>query len=243
MPMKDRYHAQIEAYRKSVENYSFFAICMLRDAFDAFSSIDRDLACEIAGGMEVHCIKDTIQEGSPMMHQEILVPRKVYLRLRREQLEEEGLKLIALHQPVASDLRTIACCMNLISSAERIGRYGKDICHSTYKLPEGKHISGMVRLPEMASRAISMLEDALRAFQTQDINLLDGFSDRDDVIDQMRYSIYEDCIRIMEDDPATIPFCATYLLIDRYLERCADHACKAAEKIHYMVTGERIEIK
>lgn len=137
MPMKDRYHAQIEAYRKSVENYSFFTICMLRDAFDAFSSIDRDLACEIAGGMEVHCIKDTIQEGGPMMHQEILVPRKVYLRLRREQLEEEGLKLIALHQPVASDLRTIACCMNLISSAERIGRYGKDICHSTYKLPEG----------------------------------------------------------------------------------------------------------
>lgn len=237
--MKDHYHRELEAYQVSVGDYSRFAISMLRDAFDAFSSLDRELACEIAGGLENVCI----QTGEPEMHQDMRVPRKVFLSLRSDQLEEQGLKLIALHQPVASDLRTISCCMNLISSAERIGRYGKDICHCTYKLPEGIHIRGMVRLPEMAEGALSMLEDALHAFDTRDLSILEGFSRRDDVIDELRYMIYEDCITIMEEDPRTIPYCATYLLVDRYLERCADHACKTAEKIHYMVTGERVDIK
>ena len=241
--MKDHFHSELEKYQRSVENYSIFAINMLRDSFDAFRSLDREQACEIAGGMESHCISCGTSDGQPEMHQQIMVPRKVFLGLKSDQLEEEGLTLIALNQPVATDLRTISCCMNLISSSERIGRYGKDICHCTYKLPEGIHVKDMVGLPKMAALSISMLEDAITAFRTHDLEMIRGFSERDDVIDQMRYSIYEDCIGIMEEDPGTIPYCATYLLIDRYLERCADHACKTAEKIHYMVTGERVDIR
>lgn len=241
--MQDHFHRELELYQRSVENYAIFALNMLRDSFDAFSSLDRKQACEIAGGMENHCIQCYSSDGQPEMHQQITVPRKVYLSLKSDQLEEEGLRLIALNQPVALDLRIISCCMNLITSAERIGRYGKDICHSTYKLPDGVHIKNMVGLPEMAELSISMLEDAITAFRTHDLESIRGFSERDDCVDQMRYIIYEDCIRIMEEDPVTIPYCATYLLIDRYLERCADHACKTAEKIHYMITGERVDIR
>ncbi|MCP1661745.1 MULTISPECIES: phosphate uptake regulator PhoU [Methanocalculus] len=241
--MKDHYHQELLSFKQAVEQYSIFAQTMLRDSFDAFTRLDREQACEIAGGMEKYCIITDAPDGSPAMHQELEVPRKLFLRLRSDQLEEMGLRLLALHQPVAKDLRTIACCMNLVSSAERIGRYGKDICHCIYKLPPGEHVRDMAGLREMATRSLSMLDDALRAFETGEISLLEGFSDRDDIIDQMRYTIYEDCIRIMEEEPETIRFCTNYLLIARYLERCADHACKAAEKIHYMVSGERVDIR
>ena len=216
--MKDHYHTELEAYRGSVESYSLFALTMLRNSFDAFLALDRKRACEIALGKE-------------------------YLSIKADQLEEQGLQFIALHQPVASDLRTISCCMNLITSAERIGRYGKDICHCTYKLTDTPHIEGMMGLDGMAKLTLSMLEDVLTAFQRQDLSIIRGFSERDDQVDRMRYLIYEDCIRVMENDPTYIPVCATYLLVDRYLERCADHACKTAEKVHYMVTGEHVDIR
>jgi len=88
-----------------------------------------------------------------------------------------------------------------------------------------------------------MIDDALKAFETEDISLIKDFEERDDTLDALRWSIFRECITYMMENPSTITGCAHYMMIARYLERCGDHACKIAEKVHYMVTGEHIEIK
>jgi len=160
-----------------------------------------------------------------------------------EKIEHEALQLIALHQPVAKDMRTIACILKMITYLTRIGRYGKDIAQVTKELADKPHIAKLVEIPYMADLVCKMIDDALKAFETEDVSLLEDFSERDDSIDALRYSIFRECITYMMENPANIRRCAHYVMVARYLERCADHACKMAEKIYYMVTGERKEIK
>ena len=90
---------------------------------------------------------------------------------------------------------------------------------------------------------LEMVEDALKAFETGDLKLVEGFSEKDDSLDSMRWSIFRECVTYMIEDPKNITQCAHYIMIAKYLERVADHACKMSEKIHYMITGEHIEVK
>jgi len=160
-----------------------------------------------------------------------------------EKTEEKALKLIALYQPMAKDMRTIACCLKMITYLTRIGRYGKDIANVTLEIKSKKHLAKMVSIPFMSNQVLEMIQDTLIAYKKEDISLISNLSERDDDIDSLRYSIFRECLTYMMEDTKNITRGAHYLMIARYLERCGDHACKMAEKIHYMVTGERIEIK
>jgi phosphate transport system protein len=88
-----------------------------------------------------------------------------------------------------------------------------------------------------------MINDALTAFSTNNLDLIKNFTERDNDVDALRYSIFRECISYMIEDPKNITICTHYILVARYLERCGDHACDMAEEIHYMVTGKRIELK
>jgi phosphate transport system protein len=98
-------------------------------------------------------------------------------------------------------------------------------------------------IPHMADLVIDMVDDAIAAYESDNLNPTEGFSARDDTVDALRHSIFREGISYMMEDPKNIPRCTHYIMIARYLERCADHACKIAENVHYMETGERIEIK
>jgi phosphate transport system protein len=161
-------------------------------------------------------------------------------------LEEEMYRLIALYQPVARDMRMIACSLRVVSSCERIGRYGKDIANvviSTAPDPRFRDLLPALSLPLMADEVIDMITDSLKAYETEDISLIANHSERDDRVDALRHTIFRDGITYMMEDPRTITRCTNYLMVARYLERCGDHACKIAEKVHYMVTGEQVEIR
>ena len=148
-----------------------------------------------------------------------------------------------LHQPVASDLRTIACVLKMETYLNRVGRYGKDIAAVAVELGQRPSLGKLVSLPYMTDVAAGMVENALKAFDSGDLKLLEGFPEKDDELDSMRWSIFRECVTYMMEYPKNITISAHYIMIARYLERVADHACKMAEKIHYMVTGEHIEIK
>jgi len=94
----------------------------------------------------------------------------------------------------------------------------------------------------MADLVIDMVDDAVKAYENDDLSLIEDFSARDDTIDALRHSIFREGITYMMEDPKNISRCTHYIMAARYLERCADHACKIAENVHYMHTGERIEI-
>jgi phosphate transport system protein len=173
---------------------------------------------------------------------EWVISKKKEIRIIDSKIEERALHLAALYLPMAKDMRTIASILKMITYLTRIGRYGKDIAKSAVELSEKPHISKLVSIPYMAEIVCGMIDNALEAFKTEDLSLLEDFAERDDTVDALRHSIFRECISYMTEDPRTITQCTYYIMIARYLERCADHACKIAEKIHYMVTGEHVEI-
>jgi phosphate transport system protein len=216
--MSDRFHAELERMKENSLTMGYLAEDMLRKSVLALEKRDTDL---------VEWIKS----------------QKKDLGTQNDRIEEEIYSIIALYQPVAKDMRTVACSLRMISASERIGRYGKDIANIVAAIADQPPIGRLVGIPHMADLVLDMIDDALKAYEKEDLSLIQDHSERDDVIDALRHSIFRECITYMMEDPKTITRCTNYVMIARYLERCGDHSCKMAEKIHYMVTGERVEIK
>jgi phosphate transport system protein len=196
------------------------------------------------GALSIDMLKNSVES---LKNQDIEQAKKVYSKKGKIakmdiEIETKALQLLTLHQPMAKDLRLIACSLKMITYLARIGRYGKDIAKVTIELSDKPHIKKLVSIPHMAVIVCRMIEDALIAFEKEDTSPIKDFSQRDDDVDELRYSIFRECITYMMEDQKTIGRCMHYAMVARYLERCADHACKMAEKIHYMVTGEHIEI-
>ncbi len=174
---------------------------------------------------------------------ESVVARKEEIHIRETQLEERCYQMIALYQPVAKDMRVIACTLKVISASMRIGRYGKSIANIAKQIADRPHIANLMSIPHMAELVIGMVDDSIKAYETDELRSIADFSSRDDTIDALRHSIFREGITYMMEDPKNISRCTHYIMVARYLERCADHSCKIAENVHYMHTGERIEIK
>ncbi len=190
---------------------------MLRNAVDALIRQDKELAASV-------------------------VARKEEIHLMEVRLEEHCYQLIALNQPMAKDMRVIACTLKVITASLRIGRYGKVIANIVKKISDQPHIANLMTIPHMADLVIEMIDNAIEAYEKDSLAGISDFSARDDTIDSLRESIFREGITYMMEDPKSITRCTNYILVARYLERCADHACKIAENVHYMHTGERIEI-
>lgn len=216
--MSDRFHAELERMKQNSLGMGYLAEDMLRKSVLALETRDTDL---------VEWVKS----------------QKKDLSNQNDRIEEEIYSIIALYQPVAKDMRTVACSLRMISAAERIGRYGKDIANIVAAIADQPPIGRLVGIPHMADLVLGMIDDALKAYEKEDLTYIRDHSERDDVIDALRHSIFRECITYMMEDPKTITRCTNYVMIARYLERCGDHSCKMAEKIHYMITGERVEIK
>jgi phosphate transport system protein len=216
--MTEKFHAELKDLKKDVANMAHFARAMLGDALESFINQNEGQASTV-------------------------LERKDHLRETGVRLEEHCYQLIALNQPMAKDMRTIACSLKVISASDRIGRYGKSTAKIVKEISRQPHIANMMSLPLMSEYVISMIEDATTAYDTENIQMLKDFSARDDAIDALRHSIFREAITYMMENPKTITQATYYIIIARYLERCADHACKIAENVCYMETGERVEIK
>ncbi len=160
-----------------------------------------------------------------------------------ESIEEEALRFMALYQPMAQDLRTIAATLKIITYLTRIGIYGKDIAVVAEKSAGMPTIRGFFSIPRMAEVVCGMVDEGLRAYAEETIGPIEKMGKQDDEVDTLFLSTLNGCISAMTEDPKNIPACTNYVLIARYLERSGDHACKIAEKVHYMITGERIMIQ
>ena len=215
--MAEKFHTELKNLKTETLEMAHLGRFMLRTAVDALIRQDKELAASI-------------------------IEQKEEIRVKEIRIEEHCYQLIALHQPMAKDMRTIVCTLKVINASMRIGRYGKVIANIVREISDKPHIANMMSIPHMADLAIEMIDDAIKAYETDSIALISDFSARDDTIDALRHSIFREGITYMMEDPRTITRCTNYILIARYLERCADHACKIAENVHYMDTGERIEI-
>jgi phosphate transport system protein len=216
--MAEKFHSELKNLRTETLEMAHLGRFMLRTAVDALIRQDPELA-------------------------ESVIVRKGEIHDLEVRLEEHCYHLIALYQPMAKDMRTIACTLKVISASLRIGRYGKVIAKIVKELAGRPHIANLMSIPHMADLAIDMVDDAITAYESDDLSLIKDFSTRDDTVDALRHSIFREGITYMMEDPKNISRCTYYIMVARYLERCADHACKIAENVYYMETGERVEIK
>lgn len=154
-------------------------------------------------------------------------------------IEEKCIRLIALQQPVARDLRTIGMITKIITDLERIADNACNIARITIKIGNEPLVKPLIDIPRMANRAISMVHQSLDSFVNQDVELARETAKQDEEVDILNDQIFRELLTFMMADPATINQ-ATYLLfVGRYLERIADHATNICERVIYMTTGER----
>jgi phosphate transport system protein len=148
--------------------------------------------------------------------------------------------IIALYTPVASDLRRVAVSWKVVEDLSRIGRYAWDIAEIA-EVFDGQKFKKVVSLPQMASKVVGMVTDSVDFFTTGNAPEARKLFDRDDEIDSLYDTIFREMLTYMFEDPKKITVGIHYILIARYLERVADHACNIGERVVYMVTGERMD--
>jgi phosphate transport system protein len=154
--------------------------------------------------------------------------------------DELAVRLLALHQPAASDLRFITTSLKITTDLERIGDNAVNICERVVELNDEPQIKPYIDIPRMATIAQSMVKDSVDAFMRDDPDLAQEVVDRDDEVDALNYQIYRELLSYMVEDPSTISRATRILFVSKNLERVADHATNIAEMVVYMVKGRTI---
>lgn len=157
------------------------------------------------------------------------------------EIEEAVTNLLALHQPVARDLRLILSALKIANDLERVGDHAVNIAQSSERLMAHRMITPVPELVEMARIAREMLGDALSAFVRGDGPTGRAVCARDDQVDALNDSMFRILITHMAEDPHTIGAAMELFLVSRNLERVADLATNIAEDVVYLVEGKTIK--
>ena len=154
-------------------------------------------------------------------------------------IDEVCLRLIALHQPAAGDLRLIAAAIKINSDLERVGDQAVNIAETgVYLLKEP--VIKLGDIPRMVEVAAGMLKDSLDAFARGDVDLARDVIKRDDEEDRLKSQTFNELVTLMQRDASAIQRGMDIILIARNLERIADHATNIAEDVIFMVLGKDI---
>jgi phosphate transport system protein len=187
-------------------------------------------------GLAVRGLKDRKQE----MACEVLAKEEAINRLDIE-IDDMALRLLALRQPLATDLRFITSAMKIGSDLERIGDLAVNIAERTLELLKFPQLKPLIDIPRMAEMSQEMVRDALNAFVNGDADLAKNVCQRDDQVDQLNNQIFRELLTFMMADATTIPRAVDLILVGRHLERIADHATNIGEDVIYMVRGKTIK--
>lgn len=156
------------------------------------------------------------------------------------EIDEEAIRLIALRQPKASDLRFITMAMKITTDLERMGDLAVNIAERALELNDEPILKPYIDIPKMRSIAQRMTQDALDAFVRKDKRLARDVIIRDDEVDDLKQVVLHELALFMVQDPATVTRAMKISFVATYLERIADHATNIAEMVIYLVDGKII---
>ncbi|MDH3670118.1 MAG: phosphate signaling complex protein PhoU [Gammaproteobacteria bacterium] len=157
---------------------------------------------------------------------------------REVELEEECLKLLALHQPVAADLRLIVAVLKINNDLERIGDHAVNIAERAEQLAGLKRVPVPDEIVELSKQAKLMLRKCLLAFVETDADIAKGVIGTDDLVDELNKRLYDELINRIRRQPDNVEQAVFMLSVCRQLERIGDHACNIAEDVLYLLTGD-----
>jgi phosphate transport system protein len=157
---------------------------------------------------------------------------------REVEVEEECLKVLALHQPVAVDLRFITAVIKINNDLERIGDEAVNIARCVAIISRKEPVEAPLEIGPMSEKTQSMLKSSLDALVNLDLDTAFRVLTLDDEVDRIYSRIYDQVKELIRRTPDRVGFLINLMLISRYLERIADHATNIAEEVVYMIEGE-----
>ena len=207
---------EIEDLKENIVNMGKLVGRLIAQAVAALANRDKNLARQV--------IKDDVEVD----------------RLELE-IDDRCIKLIAVRQPMAIDLRTITTGMRIATDLERIGDLAEDIAERAIELAEQGLIKPLVDIPEMAQLSQEALAEALDAFRNGNVMLAKSIWEKEKRVDKLRDHVQDELMAIMENDSHSVQKAIPLLLVARHLERIADHATNIAEDVVYMVQAKVVK--
>jgi phosphate transport system protein len=156
------------------------------------------------------------------------------------EIDDLCLKLLALHSPMAADLRAVMAAIKINSDLERVGDMAVNIGEAARRYTTHPPVKKLIDIPRMATTAQSMLRDALDSYVRGDMQLAQHVLDEDDMLDSLKTQVFRELLTYMLQDPSTIEPALDLILISRHLERIGDHATNIAEDVIFMVSGRDV---
>jgi len=157
-------------------------------------------------------------------------------------IEIKCMRLLALQQPMARDLRMIGSVIKINLDLERMSDLAVDIAKIAVAIGDENHIKPLIDIPRMARIACKMLDSVLQAFCGSNPDLAYETAKCDDEIDALFDQVRRELITLMVEDPRRIANASHLTFVARYLERIGDHATNICESVVYMVTGDRVKL-
>ncbi len=178
----------------------------------------------------------SLTEKDPQQSQKVL-QNEAEINQMEIEIDDLATRLLALQQPMATDLRFLTSAIKINNDLERMGDLAVNIIERALALTNEPLMKPMIDIPAMASRVQSMIRKSLDAFVKKDPELARNVLISDDAVDGLRDSIYEELISYMERDPKTVRQGINLMFVARNLERLADHATNIAEDVLFLVEG------
>ena len=208
--MESHFHQELNSLKAELLKMAGLAEQAISNAVEALVKRNTALA------------EKTIAEDEKLNEMEILI-------------DDRCLKLLALHQPLAADLRFITSAMRINLDLERIGDQAVNIAERVIFLNQEPQLKPYIDIPRMAQIAQSMVKDVLDAFVNGDAKLARSVCERDDQIDALNDQVFRELLTYMMADSKSITRAVHLIIVSRCLERIADHATNVAEGVIFMV--------
>ncbi len=203
---------QLEALASNIAQMGGLAEAQLADAIDAIAKRDTSLA-------------ESAIAGDPRIDQ------------LQQSIEDQAVRVIALRQPMAIDLRETLAAIKIASELERIGDLAKNIAQRAIVSSREPPIRLTHSLARMGHAALNQLKLVLDAYSDRDAAGAEAVWRQDDEIDETYNSLFRELLTYMMEDPRTIGLCTHLLFVAKNIERCGDHATNIAETVYHMVNG------
>ena len=163
------------------------------------------------------------------------------INLLEVDIDERCLRIMALYQPEARDLRFLAMALKINNDLERMGDQAVNISERALDLLKEPLLKPLIDIPRMAEIAQRMVKDSLDAFVQQDVDKARAVCRQDDEVDRYDDQIFRELLSDMMEDPKAVTRAVQLILVSRHIERIADHATNIAEDVYYLVRGTTIK--
>jgi phosphate transport system protein len=183
---------------------------------------------------------EALRRRDPTLAREVLADDRE-LDQQEIDIEARCVSLLALQQPLASDLRFVTAALKISNDLERVGDHAVNIAQSALRLSAEPQLKPLVDIPRMTDLAAGMLREALDAFVERDADTARRLVRRDDEVDELNRQMFRELVSFMIEDPHTITRAMELILVARNLERVADLATNVAEEVVFIAEARIIK--